>query len=106
MWIVSGLNLQMTEGDYGIALPVSVEGTTLGERDSLKFIVKDEANGTVISEKTFAGITDNTVSIEFSAAESAMLPVGCYVYSLDWYQAGSFMCNIIPGSSLRVVDKI
>lgn len=33
MWNVSGVNLQMTEGDYGVALPITIAGTTLGEND-------------------------------------------------------------------------
>ena len=103
MWNVSGVNLQMTEGDYGVALPITVAGTTLGENDCIKLIIKDKVNGDTILEKDFADISENTVSLELTAAET--LPAGSYVYSLDWYQSGSFMCNIIPCATLKVVDK-
>ena len=45
MWDVSGNNLQMCEADYGIELPVSVSGTTLGASDTLKFVFKKSPNG-------------------------------------------------------------
>lgn len=39
MWDVSGYNLQMTKGDYGLALPILISGTTLGEQDSKNEII-------------------------------------------------------------------
>lgn len=101
MWNVIGLNLQMTEGDYGVALPVSISGVTLGAQDSVRFTLKQ--NGETILMKDFTNITGNTVQLIF--AENETPPVGSYVYSLDWYQLGTFMCNIIPCASFKVVDK-
>lgn len=95
----------MAEGDYGIALPVKISGTTLGAQDSIKLTFKDSVNGNEILSKTFDGITDNTVNLVLTEEESALFPVGGYVYSIDWYQDGNFMCNIILAASLRVVDK-
>lgn len=105
MWAVSEYNLSMAEGDFGVALPVEIIGTTLGEQDSIKLTFKTSVNGDVILEKTYDGITDNTVNLELTEAEAALFPVGGYVYSIDWYQAGNFMCNIVPSASLKVVDK-
>ena len=105
MWYVSGNNLQMTEGDYGLALPVTVNGTTFSAGDEVLFTFKDAVNGTTILTKTYSNIQANTVSLELTAEESAKFPVGQYVYSLDWYQSGAFMCNIIPSATLKVVDK-
>ena len=105
MWNVSGVNLQMTEGDYGVALPITIAGTTLGAQDSIKLTFKTAVNGDEILSKTFDGITDNTVSLELTEEESALFPVGGYVYCLDWYQNGNFRCNIIPCATLKVVDK-
>lgn len=105
MWDVSGYNLQMAEGDYGLALPILISGTTLGEQDSIKLTFKTAVNGDEILSKTFDGITDNTVSLELTDEESALFSVGVYVYRLDWYQNGNFMCNIIPYAQFRVVDK-
>lgn len=104
-WNVNSQNLSMAEGDFGIALPVEIGGVTLGAQDSIKLTFKTAVNGEEILSKEFDGIIDNTVSLELTEEETALLPVGTYVYSLDWYQSGNFMCNIIPYASLRVVDK-
>lgn len=105
MWYVNGNNLTMTEGDYGIALPVEIKGTTLGSADSIKFTFKAAPNGTTVLEKDFSNITDNTVELQFSEEQSNRFHVGNYLYSLDWYQDGHFMCNIIPTAYFKVVDK-
>lgn len=105
MWNVSGTTLIMTEGDYGIKLPVTISGATLAAGDSVKLIFKAKQNGDELLVKDFDSITDNTVELELTEAEAALFPVGSYVYSLDWYQDGNFMCNIIPSAILKVVDK-
>ena len=105
MWAVSGTNLQMAEGDYGISIPITVHGTELGGNDSLRVTIKTRKNGETILEKNFSDIEDNTVELELTQTESAKLPVGVYVYSLDWYQNGIFMCNIVLCSLFKVVDK-
>lgn len=103
MWVVSGTSLSMAEGDWGVELPVTVSGATFAANDSLKIAIK---NGeTTLVEKEYTNITQNTVKLELTEAESALLPIGVYVYRLDWYQDGAFMCNIIPVSTFKVVDK-
>ena len=103
MWNVSGNSLSMAEGDWGVKLPVNVSGVTFSASDSIKIVIK---NGeTTLVEKEYTNITQNTVNLELTEAESALLPVGNYVYRLDWYQDGAFMCNIIPISTFKVVDK-
>lgn len=105
MWYITGTSLQMVEGDYGISLPVTVSGTTLTTNDALKFVFKSAPNGETILTKEYTNITQNTVNLELTDAESALFSVGNYFYSLDWYQSGVFMCNIIPQAVLKVVDK-
>lgn len=105
MWNVNGQDLKMVEGDWGIQLPVTVSGTTLTASDELKLTIKTAINGDTIISKTFTDISKNTVNLELTEAESALLPVGTYVYLLDWYQSGAFMCNIIPSAQFKVVDK-
>lgn len=105
MWSVSRYDLQMVEGDFGIQLPITVNGTELSASDSLKLTIKSHRNGTAIIEKDFTNISNNTVDFVLTAADSTLLPVGVYVYSLDWYQNGLFMCNIIPMAMFKVVDK-
>ena len=105
MWNVNGQDLKMVEGDWGIQLPVTVSGTTLTASDELKLTIKTAINGDTIVSKTFTNIQQNTVDLELTEAESALLPVGSYVYLLDWYQSGAFMCNIIPSALFKVVEK-
>lgn len=104
-WEVNGYDIAKTENDYGIELPLELSGMTLGAQDCIKIIFKDKKNGEVILEKDFDNIQHNTVNIVFTEEESALFPVGNYVYSLDWYQDGNFMCNVIGCANLRVVDK-
>ena len=105
MWIVSGSNLSMVEGDYGLELPVTINGTEFTENDSIRITFKNAKNGTELLVKEYT--PDNKeIKLVLTEAESALFPVGVYVYSLDWYQDGNFMCNIIPIASFKVVDKV
>lgn len=103
MWNVNGITLNMTEGDWGVKLPVTVTGVTFTANDSVR--IKIQRGETTIIEKEYTNITQNTFDLEFTEAESALLPVGSYLYSLDWYQDGAFMCNIIPSGLFLVGDK-
>ena len=103
MWNVNGITLNMTEGDWGVKLPVTVTGVTFTANDSVR--IKIQRDETTIIEKEYTNITQNTFDLEFTEAESALLPVGSYLYSLDWYQDGAFMCNIIPSGLFMVGDK-
>lgn len=105
MWAVLSNDITMTEGDYGVALPVTVSGTTLASSDSVKISIMEAVNGAPILEKTFTDISRNTFNLELTEAETALLPVGNYVYRLDWYNAGVFMCNIIKVAWFKVVEK-
>lgn len=104
MWGVIGNNLQMAEGDYGLTLPITISGTELTAADTIKLTIKAAKDGEAIIEREMIP-TDNTVSFTITAAETALLTVGVYVYALDWYRGGQFMCNIIPIGTLKVVDK-
>lgn len=104
MWVVQGNNLSMAEDDYGIQLPIEVHGTVLTENDTIRITFKSAKNGQEILYKDYTP-QENTVTLEFTAEESALFTIGTYVYSLDWYQNGLFLCNIIPCASFKVVDK-
>ena len=102
----NSINLTMVEGDYGITLPIVISGATIDAGDTLKFTFKRRANyDSVILEKTYTGITDNTVQFSFTQAESALFPVGSYVFSLDWYKGTQFQSCIVPSGSFNVGDK-
>ena len=105
MWSASNYNLTMTEGDYGIILPMTISGVTLTAQDEIKITIKSQLNGTDILSKTYASIADNTINFELTEEESALFSVGAYVYRLDWYQDGAFMCCLIECATFKVVDK-
>lgn len=106
MWESNGATIiKMTEGDYGIRLPFTVNGITLAQGDSIRFTFKNEANGETILVKEYTTFTQNTANLEFTEAESLLFPVGTYAYNMDWYQNGHFMCNLIPVGAFKVVDK-
>ena len=104
MWGSQGNSIFMTEGDYGIALPITISGITLSASDNIAFAIKNV--GETVLQKEFSNIQDNTINIELTEEETAKLPIGSYVYSLDWYQDGVFMCNIVPNGYFRVGDKV
>ena len=103
MWKADGNNIQMTVGDYGIKLPISVSSITVGQYDEMRFKIANQ--NAAILELTFSNISDNTIDLELTAEQSAKLRVGSYLYSLDWYQNGSFMCNLIERALFKVVAK-
>ena len=103
MWNVTGNNLQMVEGDYGVELPMTVSGPTFAAGDELKLTIKN--GGDTLVEKTFSNISQNTINFELTEEESALLTPGTYAYVLDWYDNGVFLCNIIPEAVFKVVDK-
>lgn len=105
MWKASGTTIEMAEGDYGISLPIKINGITFGESDSVKFRVTDGRTRQELLELDFDHITQNTVEIVLTEAQSEALPAGEHSYTLDWYRDGVFMCNIIPFGVFRVVKK-
>ena len=104
MWEVINNNISMTEGDFGIELPFTIEDTNVSSVDSIKFTFKNRINGTTILEKDFP-FSNNASALIFTEAESALFTVGLYVFSADWYYNGRFLCNVIPTGIFRVVEK-
>lgn len=102
MFESSGNNISMCVGDWGVELTITISGVTLGASDSLKITI---SNNAPLIVKEYDNITQNTIKLVLTEAESALLPVGTYVYSLDWYQDGSFLCNIIKYGLFLVGDK-
>ena len=99
MWAVDENEISMCEGDYGIDLPIALNGVDLASNENLQITIKDAMNGNTLLTKSFK---DN---LNLTAAETAYLPVGKYIYSLDWYRNSVFLCNIIPAAKFKVVDK-
>ena len=107
MWNANGTEITMCEGDYGLLLPLTVNNATFTAADELRFCIKLLANGETLVEKvfTYSDINKNTVNIELTQAESATLNVGTYCWTLDWYQSGVFLCNVVRVAVFKVVDK-
>ena len=102
-WKESGLSLQMAEGDYGVPLTIEFEGITFTARDQIDFVI---CRGEVeLITKTFSDISNNTVELVISREETERLPVGRYLYRIDWYQDYAFMDNLAPNGLLIVIDK-
>lgn len=95
----------MTEGDYGVSLEITVEDATFALEDEMRFIVKAPRTSKPLVDIIFSNITENKAQLILTEAESKKLPKGEYVYVLDWYQSGVFLCNIIPGALFKVVGK-
>ena len=107
MWVVSGNCLEMTEGDYGVELPVTISGVTLQTGDALKFTFKSAPDGEVLLEKVYDDPEDNAVFLVFSESESEIFDADrTYVYSLDLYHTGEYLCNVIRKGTFKVVNKI
>lgn len=104
MWIVAGHDMKMAEGDYGLQLPMSISGTTFAASDTIRLTFKTAKNGETLLTKEYTP-TEGTITFELTEEESALFPVGSYVYCMDWYQSGNFLCNMIPVATLKVVDK-
>lgn len=102
MWNVNGNTIRMVEGEYGVDLPLTVNGTTLTASDELRLAIKQD--GQTVLEKTYADIVDNTINVRLTEAESSALRVGKYRYSIAWYQEGFFLCYLIDKALFEVVS--
>lgn len=105
MWDANGKNIEMVQGEYGITLPIKLSGITITAQDSFRLSIKDGAGGPTIIEKTFSSVSDSTINLELTQAESGKLQPRSYVYDLDWYQAGTFEGNLVNGARFKVVGK-
>lgn len=103
MWKCSGQSIQMVHGDFGVELPLTVTGAIFAAGDNLRLRIT--GSGEPVLERIFTDIQENTVALTLSAEESALLDVGCYSWTLDWYQGEVFLCNIVPGARFEVVAK-
>ena len=100
MWAVDENEISMCEGDYGIDLPITLNGVDLAANEYLMITIKDAMNGNELLTKSFRD------ALTLTADDANDLPVGKYVYSLDWYRNDMFLCNIIPKAPFKVVDKV
>lgn len=105
MWRITGTEIRMTEGDWGVDLPVALSGTTATSSDILVLTIKDAINGTQVLELLAGTPTNNVFNFYMTSAESALLTPGELVYSLDWEQPGTFLYNLVPAGPFIVEEK-
>ena len=109
MWNKKNKNstdLVMDEGDFGVEIDIGIYGVSISSSDTIRITVRKEKNGDIVVEKEYTNIPDDdTISLSWTEAETALLTPGTYVYCLDWYRDGVFMYCIVNNSKLQVRDK-
>lgn len=99
-----GRNIIITEGDFGIGIPITIVGSNILPDHKLKMTIKSDENKDLII-KEYNNIKNNTFEFELTEEESKKLIVNSYFYVLDWYKDGEFLCNVIKDGCLVVEDK-
>lgn len=106
MFEAKNTKIEMTEGDYGIVLPIELEiEGELTPSDKFSFKIFKTINEEPIIEKVFSDIDNNTIEFQLTKAESELLEVGSYYYDIDWYQENLFLNNIIAKAKFKVLEK-
>lgn len=103
MWQASGNCIRMTRNDFGVGLPLSFPETEISEEDTLAFTIKKE-NGPVLVRKTYTSITGRSIEVVLTKEESAKLPVGSYVWKVDWFRGQEFLCCLAQPAPFKVVS--
>lgn len=97
--------IEMTEGDFGIVLPITIKDIELKGSDKISLKLFKEKDEEPILIKIFENIVDNTLELKFTEEESKCLEVGDYFYDLDWFQENTFLSNILASKKFVVKDK-
>lgn len=97
--------IEMTEGDFGLVLPIKIGGIELTESDEFSLKIFKEKDAEPVLTKTFKNIVNNTLELQFTQEESKKLEIGDYYYDLDWFQDDTFLSNILAGKKFVVKDK-
>ena len=95
----------MVEGDFGIVLPIEIEGAELSSNDQISINIFDRTSEEPLITKTFNNITNNTIDFKLTKEESQLLKVGTYYYDIDWFQGENFLGNITAKAKFKVLDK-
>ncbi|MBO5143035.1 MAG: hypothetical protein J6C46_08650 [Clostridia bacterium] len=97
--------LEMTEGDYGTALPMVISGGVLDTDEKIKISIYDYKTHVIKVVKEYSNITNGTFDFSLTKEESALLPVGDYVYSVEWFQEDTFVGTLINAEDFTVKGK-
>ena len=107
MFKVTDNNIEMTEGDYGIVLPMDLElEGTMSASDKFEITIYEKINTDPIIAKTYEDISDNRIEFSLTKEESNRLKAGSrYYYDLDWYDGETFLNNIIAAKKFKIIEK-
>ena len=97
--------IMMTEGDFGLSLPITISGAEISNDEVIEFFIKNNNGDEVIKSKKYNNINNNTFDLVFTKEESNLLKKGIYLYYLDWYKDNEFLGNIINGEVFEVEEK-
>ena len=95
----------MTEGDFGLSLPITITGGEISNEEEIKFSIKKINGEEIIQPKIYKNINNNTFNLAFDKTESDLLKKGTYLYYLDWYKSDEFLGNVINGEIFEVEGK-
>lgn len=94
----------MVEGDFGLALPITITGTEIASDETIKFIIENIGNTTIMT-KEYKNITNNTFDLTFTKEESDLLKKGKYIYTIDWLKDNVFLGNVINNEIFEVEGR-
>lgn len=104
MLIGKNKKISMTEGEFGIKLPITINGGEIASDETIKFYIIN-LDGMAVLIKKFTGIQNNTFDLSFTKEESKKLKAGCYSYKIDWYKENIFNGTIIENAIFKVKEN-
>ena len=111
MYKIDGLNIKMTEGDYGVILPIELETEneeTFDVDDFFAMKIYDGLNTLPLITKIYeySEFENDTIPFTLTQEETALLKVGNeYIYDIEWYQNDIFQCCIVEKKSYGITEK-
>ena len=104
MWDAGLGNIGMVEGEFGVGLPITFSGITFNTYDHLALRIFKEKDTSIVV-KDYSPVSNGTINLELTAAESALLPPGSYHYEVDWYQNGALLYTLLRNKHFFVIEK-
>lgn len=105
-FIAKGTRISMDAYDYGITLPIDVEGTNFEEDDTMLFELKKSSDSNSLIVKEFSNELQSTdlfrFFLEFSKEESESLFPGNYVYYIRYLKDGNVRDTIVDGDDFKI----
>lgn len=101
-----GTRITMDYGDYGIQLPIDIDGAVFEDTDTMLFELKKSKNSCPIIKKEYTNTSDDNnlfrFFLEFTKKESQAIPPGNYVYYITYLKNGDVRDTIVSGESFKI----